>query len=265
MTCRWRLGWSAGVALVLVVCSLVRPTGPTAALAVAPAAQDTPIVPSEEARAVITLLDGRPVPKTWPLGFSLPLTSEKSVAGTHPRSVKWTVEPAEYDPLCPRRDKGRSIDAQTGTRPTTIRITLQVAKADTFDSVTVQVETKATENPLDPDPDTPKPPGPKPPVDESQVVPGIRKAAATYFRAYTERYDADAAKIAAANPEYNGLILSQAEAKAPLADKLASEIDTFTQTVVDPKTNRFKSSKEGSAAFTRIARSLEAGIRDAGK
>lgn len=135
-----------------------------------PAPAPPPSAP-DVAKSVITLFDGRPVPEKWRLGFSIPLSAAKSTAGTRPESVRWYVEPAEFDAYCVRRDQGRSIDIQTGIEPVRLRVRLAVARGDTFDESTVEIQAgeKRPDPPAPPDP-TPDPVGPTPPTP--QPAPG---------------------------------------------------------------------------------------------
>jgi hypothetical protein len=125
----------------------------------------TPAPPDEppDAKAVITLWDGRPVPSSWPLGFSIGLSSRKSVAGDREKSVRWRVDPAWIDAYSIRSGGGKDISVGAGVRPKKISVTLQVAAGDTFDETTVSFD--AVPNPEEPDvipTPTPVPPGPGP-------------------------------------------------------------------------------------------------------
>jgi hypothetical protein len=114
------------------------------------------------AKAVISTWNGGEVPKLWPCGVPLDLTSIGSVAGDHPQSLKWDIQPAWVDQYSHRTPGGRQVSIATGTKSKTIRVTLYVAKDDTFDMTSVTVAVRP--DPSEPgDGDRPVPPGPKPP------------------------------------------------------------------------------------------------------
>lgn len=126
----------------------------------APTPAPEPADDPESAKAVITLWDGSPVPKEWPVGFSIGLSASKSRAGAKLRSIRWSVDPAWIDPLSQRSADGRSISVGAGTRPKTVKVTLKVALGDTLDETTVSIPFVI--NPEDPDPQPDPGPGPVP-------------------------------------------------------------------------------------------------------
>ena len=117
------------------------------------------------AKAVITTWNGEDVPKVWPCGVPIGLTADRSVVGDHPQSLKWVIQPAWVDQWSSRTPDGRQLSVATGTKSKTIRVTLYVAKNDTFDMVTVTVAVRPDPNePGDRDGPEPEPkPGPEPP------------------------------------------------------------------------------------------------------
>jgi hypothetical protein len=124
------------------------------------------------ARAAITLVGGEPVPKVWPLGVPLAVTSARSIAGGLPQSSHWDIQPPWVDRWSQRSADGKQIHLATGTKPKIIRVTLQVAKDDTFDTVTVTVVVRP--DPMEPGdrvPPEPKPPGPDEPMPPEPVPP----------------------------------------------------------------------------------------------
>ena len=102
----------------------------------------------------------------------LDLTSIGSVAGDHPQSLKWEIQPKWVDQYSRRDPSGRKIGLATGIKSKTIRVTLYVAKDDTFDMTTVVIHVRP--DPAEPgDGERPQPepapgpePGPKPPGPE---------------------------------------------------------------------------------------------------
>jgi hypothetical protein len=150
----------------------VRDPGP---MATAPAPSS---VVSDElspiAKAVITTWNGEDVPKVWPCGVPISLTAARSVVGDHPQSLKWVIQPAWVDQWSSRTPDGRQLSVATGTKSKTIKVTLYVAKNDTFDMVTVIVTVRPDPNePGDRDGPEPEPkPGPEPPVPGPAPPPG---------------------------------------------------------------------------------------------
>lgn len=163
----------AGLILLAGVALSTTPLGPSAiaqapvptpAPAPIPAPEPTPAPKPEPepAKAVITLFDGSPVPDRWRQGFSVPLSAARSNAGDKPQSLRWFIEPPEYNTYSVRRDNGRSIDVQTGIEPVTLRVRLAVARGDTFDETMVEIKVgDRPRPPPTPDPD-PEPVDPIP-------------------------------------------------------------------------------------------------------
>jgi hypothetical protein len=121
------------------------------------------------ARAIISTNEGEEVPKFWPAGVPLTLTSIRSNAGDLIQSRQWEVFPLWVDKYSNRGPGNRMISIATGTKAKTIKVTLYVAKSDTFDKQTVIISIKP--DPLEPGNDdrpTP-PPGP----DEPPVPPDV--------------------------------------------------------------------------------------------
>jgi hypothetical protein len=150
-----------------------------------------PVPAPAEAKAVITLWDGRPVPASWPAGFSIGLSSQQSAMGTLGRSVRWKVDPPWIDGYSIRTDAGKAISVGTGTKPKTIHVTLQVAKADTFDEATVTIAVTANpDEPVDPTPTpspTPQPtpiPTPVPPAPPAPTPSPTPVVVGTIFASY---------------------------------------------------------------------------------
>lgn len=248
----------------------------------------TPSPPSpatqEKAKAVITLFDGRPVPETWPQGFSVPLSAAKSSAGPLDDSVRWFVDPPHYDSFCVRRDRNRSIDVQTGVKPIKLRIRLSVARGDTFDEQTVEIKVgddadpvPAPTPPIPPAPNptpTPNPgptptPGPTPSPEETDINPRVRELAATYFSGWAYRYAADGAKLAILSgpsaPTWNELGEARNAKRTVQGTDLGNAINKCFEPMIDPSTSRFRDPKAAAAMFKTISNSLRAGLRDAGK
>jgi hypothetical protein len=122
------------------------------------------------ARAIITTWNGDDVPKVWPAGVPLDLSAVKSTAGDLPQSIQWEILPKWVDKYSRRTPKGRQISLATGTKPKTIRVTLYVAKADTFDMTTVTVSIRP--DPTEPgDRDRPEPVPPEPVPPDTPVPP----------------------------------------------------------------------------------------------
>lgn len=116
------------------------------------------------AKAVISTWDGKEVPKLWPCGVPIDLTSIGSIAGDLPQSLKWDIQPKWVDQYSHRSPGNRQVSVATGTKAKTIRVTLYVAKDDTFDMVSVTIHVRP--DPNEPgDGDRPQP-GPKPPQPE---------------------------------------------------------------------------------------------------
>jgi hypothetical protein len=133
------------------------------------------------ARAVITTWNGDEVPKLWPAGVPLDLTSIRSVAGDHPQSIRWDIFPEWVDKYSRRLLNGKQVSIATGTKPKTVKVTLYVAKDDTFDMTSIVVSIKpdplepgnddrptppTPPEPKPPEPDEPKPPKPPPPMSD---------------------------------------------------------------------------------------------------
>ncbi len=184
--------------LILAVSPIADAQAPPPTPSPAPAAE-------QQAKAVITLFDGRPVPASWRQGFSVPLSAARSSAGAKPRSVVWYVEPPEYDQYSVRRDDGRSIDIQTGVEPVTLRVRLAVAKGDTFDESVAEIKVG---EPRPPPPRPPPTPGPQPdpnppPTPPPSPVPTdpFGRLAYSYGQAvtatYAETLDESASMLAA--------------------------------------------------------------------
>lgn len=249
----------------------------------APAPQPQPPTPApapqpaeELAKAVVTLFNDEPVPDTWRQGFSIPLKSDRSVAGGKPQSVRWTIDPPEYDRFSPRRDNGRSIDVQTGVEPVLLTIKLAVAKGDTFDETIVRVKVGSPKPPAPPVPPTPAPvdppaptpapgPAPQPQPDSAFVVPKIKAAASEYFKGFAKDY-ADAASRTRISPQpYNDLVKAQAAAKSLRAKALAEAVDAVVVPQVDEKTGLFISRDAAGYALQAVAESLKAGMTEAAK
>lgn len=240
----------------------------------APAPQPQPPTPApapgpdELAKAVVTLFNDEPVPETWRQGFSIPLKSDRSIAGGKPQSVRWTIDPPEYDRFSPRRDNGRSIDVQTGVEPVLLTIKLAVAKGDTFDETVVRVKvgTPKPPPPAPVDPPAPTPtPAPQPQPDSAFVNPKIKAAASEYFRGFHKDY-ADAANRTRISPQpYNDLVKAQAAAKSVRAKALAEAVDAVVVPQVDEKTGAFLSRDAAGYALQSVAESLKAGIAEAAK
>jgi hypothetical protein len=113
------------------------------------------------AKAVISTIHGERVPKFWPCGVPLELTSIGSIAGDHPQSIRWDIQPKWVDQYSRRAPGGRQVSLATGIKSKTIRVTLYVAKDDTFDMTSVIIHVRP--DPNEPgDGDRPQP-GPKPP------------------------------------------------------------------------------------------------------
>lgn len=234
-----------------------------------PAPAPPPSAP-DVAKSVITLFDGRPVPEKWRLGFSIPLSAAKSTAGTRPESVRWYVEPAEFDAYCVRRDQGRSIDIQTGIEPVRLRVRLAVARGDTFDESTVEIQA-GEKRPDPPAPPAPPPnpvdppPGPQPPTppDGAFTNPKIKAAAAEFFRGFGQDYAQAAARTRIAPQPYNDLVKQQAAAKQLRAKALSEAVDALVFPQVDDKTGLFRDKAAAAEALQGVADSLKAGMAEA--
>lgn len=255
---------------------------PSPAPSPAPAPDPTPApapspAPQEAAKAVITLWDGTPVPKTWTQGFSIPLSASRSTVGIGERAVRWTVDPPFYGRFSVTRDLNRSIDVQTGVKPVTLKIRLSVAKGDTIDESSVEIQVGDSAPVPDPAPSPtpgPTPPAPQPtpsptPIDEASVNQELRKLAAEYYAGQADRFAADAAKLAANPgpnaPTWNELGGSQKIAFDAQRTAIGKAVDRTIGPLIDPSTSKFRDPKAASAAFTTISNSLRAGLRDASK
>jgi hypothetical protein len=240
-----------GVGMLAMVGATAGGTGPPAAAPIVVAQASEPNQKGQDAKAAITLPDGQPVPATWPAGFSIRLSSHTSVAGTRPgKSVKWYVDPAWIDRQSERDMPPGTISVGTGTRPKTIKVTLKVAKADTFDEQTIAVQ--IVPNPDEPEqvpipptptptpvpipipptpiPPTPIPPTPVPPTPTPTPVDPLRPyakevadAVRTYVADYPDRV-AVAGKLGDAYADTIGKI-SQAAARNPVPADLAAYTD----------------------------------------
>jgi hypothetical protein len=122
------------------------------------------------AKAIISTNEGEEVPKFWPAGVPLTLTSIRSTAGDLPQSREWEVLPVWVNKYSNRGPGNRMISIATGTKAKTVKVTLYVAKADTFDKQTVVIAIKPDplepgndDRPVPPSPDEPVPPEPAPP------------------------------------------------------------------------------------------------------
>jgi hypothetical protein len=142
-----------------------KPPGPDEPKPPKPPGPDEPDDLRPLAKAVITTMNGEPAPKAWPLGVPIGLTCVKSIAGDHPQSIRWEIWPLWVNKWTNRSPDGRSLNLATGTKPKTIRVTLYVAKDDTFDMTTATIVVRADPNePGDGDGPGPGPgPGPVPP------------------------------------------------------------------------------------------------------
>jgi len=122
------------------------------------------------AKAVIATVGGQAVPKVWPLGVPIAITSAGSTAGDLPQSIHWTIQPRWVDKWSQRSADGRQLHLATGLKPKVIQITLQVAKGDTFDTATTTVVVRP--DPLEPSSPIPPEPAPGPEPGPPQPGPG---------------------------------------------------------------------------------------------
>lgn len=140
-----------------------------------PAPPPAPAPDAAEAKAVITPLNSTgDVPDTWPVGFPIGLTSNRSIAGKGAKSVVWEIDPPWLDRYAYRLNNGRDIIIGTGTQPLTINLRLAVAVGDTLDMVTrtIQVQGTPAPGPSPPGPTPVPPPNPAPPPGPQPAPPG---------------------------------------------------------------------------------------------
>jgi hypothetical protein len=117
-------------------------------------------------------------------------------------------------------------------------------------------------NPPSPDPN-PKPPDPpNPPAPAGDVDAGIRAAAAAWLAGYLSDYRADASQVAATKVDYNTVMTAMEQSHATRQAAVGKAIDAVMLPLLDPS-NNFTSSSAGSAGFTKVADSLQAGFQDA--
>jgi hypothetical protein len=177
------------------------------------------------ARAMITTWNGEEVPKVWPAGVPMDLTSQGSVAGNLPQSIYWDIRPRWVDKYSRRMLNNRQVSIATGTKSKTIRVTLYVAKDDTFDmaSVTVTIRPDPSEPGNDdrPQPGPRPPPGPEPgPQPEPQPEPTPPPQPVTPLTDLGQQvYDIAKSKIPDITQRKN-----QVHALANSFDKVASDI-----------------------------------------
>jgi hypothetical protein len=247
---KWR--WTIVVALAMVAGLLpgMLPSGRSQDPPHAPPPPAPPPLVSEPddlkplARAVITTLDGEALPRAWPLGVPLAVTCTRSTAGTLPQSIRWTIQPRWVDRYSARSPDGRSLNLATGLKPKIIRITLQVAKDDTFDATTavIVVRPDPTEpgdrvppepgpEPIPPEPIPPEPVPPQPPLSAMaqqvkdlaiQHIPDIaaRRAQVQALAASHEAIAADVSQAVAGVPAYAHLKQPRAIVDATTASNL---------------------------------------------
>jgi hypothetical protein len=89
------------------------------------------------AKAVVTTIDGSPVPAQWPLGVPLYLTARDSTFGTGENSLVWYINPAWNDRKSLRLSGGRALVLATGTRPQVVTIILVAAKGESADMLRI--------------------------------------------------------------------------------------------------------------------------------
>jgi hypothetical protein len=172
-----------------------------------------------EAQAIITTWDGTPLPRTWPLGVPLGLSAAKSVAGTHPtKSIRWDIEPEWVDQHSRRYAGNRQVILATGVLPKTIRVTLSVAKADTFDTVQVNIDLAGDPNEPGPAPPPAPVPPPTPPTPTPTPTPGPLSAMAQQVRDLANR------DIPADLPLRQGLLLGLSAIHSTMADDISKAV-----------------------------------------
>lgn len=184
----------------------------------APQPQPTPAPApqaEEDAKAEITLGGGKPVPDVWPLGTSILLSAEKSVAGKKPgKSIQWDIEPAWVAQRAEISPDGRTVRIESGSKPKDIVVTLKVAKSDTRDEQTKSF--RFAEDPDEPGP-SPRPqpdpqptptPGPTPPpapTPSPAPTDPFGKMGYDYGKAiattYAETFEESASMLAAGLPK----------------------------------------------------------------
>jgi hypothetical protein len=151
-------------------------------LGAAVAAQERPHAPPAgpvdpaQAKAVIQTWKREDVPKVWPAGVPIDLTSAGSNAGDKLQSIRWECWPDWVDKYSHRSPDGRTISVATGVKSKTVRITLYVAKDDTFDMTSVTVAIRP--DPLEPgDGGRPEPVPPEPAVPLSAFAQQVKDLA----------------------------------------------------------------------------------------
>lgn len=177
----------------------------------APAPEDA------DAKAIVTLVDGSPVPKTWPAGRPLGLSAKTSIAGAKPRSVSWRITPAWLETQSIQADQNRTLWTATGSKPKQIVVRLTVYKSDTGDSIDVPIEVVPNPDDDGPTPEPPPPgpgptPGPTPtPGPDTPMAKVARDFANGVLEAYAASWETNATVLASGQPVVAALAASDAK------------------------------------------------------
>lgn len=187
---------------------------------------------------------------------------------------KLTIQPLYADPTKPIAAYGRLVAREVGTYTFAVYAwgKVEAGKPPEFDVAKYEITVGAIPLPPVPPPDDPlkpTPPGPKPPPIPlpdpvtGPTDPAIRKAAAEWYSVHIADYKAGIAKIAATNIGYNDLMKAQKDNIKTYGTTLGLAIDAVVKPLVSQADGSFLNKDEAKYAYTVVANSLQAGMRDA--
>ena len=131
-----------------------------------------PVSAEIDAKAVVTLDNGEPIPAEWPAGINVPLSYANSVVGDRGlKSVRVIVKPDWLQKFMRVHPATKTIDLPVGTSLRPVTITIKVAYHDTFDEATYLINVVANPDDPSPPPPPPAPPGPAPAPTPPPVPP----------------------------------------------------------------------------------------------